>query len=51
MKTFSIGDISTGNVTEYRDETCSSDIYKVAWSDDIKVVSSICAKRLTVSAS
>lgn len=51
MKTFSIGDISTGNVTEYRDETCSSDIYKVAWSEQVKVVSSICAKRLTVSAS
>lgn len=51
MKTFRIGDIAAGNVTEYRDETCSSDIYKVAWSNDIKVVSSICAKRLTVSAS
>ena len=51
MKTFSIGDISTGNVTEYRDETCSSDIYKVAWSEQVKVVSSICAKRLSVSAS
>ena len=51
MKTFRVGDISTGNVTEYRDETCSSDIYKVAWSNDIKVVSSICAKRLSVSAS
>ena len=50
MKTFRVGDIATGNVTEYRDETCSSDIYKVAWSNDIKVVSSICAKRLTVSA-
>ena len=51
MKTFSIGDVSAGNVTEYRDETCSSDIYKVAWSEQVKVVSSICAKRLTVSAS
>lgn len=51
MKTFSVGDVSTGNVTEYRDERCSSDIYKVAWYEDVKVVSALCAERLAVSAS
>lgn len=48
-KTFSIGTNSVESVRMYRDEGCRSDILAVDWSEDVKVVSTICAKRITVS--
>ncbi len=48
-KTFSIGANSVEAVRMYRDESCRSDILAVDWSEDVQVVSSICAKRITVS--
>ncbi len=48
-KTFSIGANSVEDVRMYRDESCRSDVIAVDWSEDVQVVSSICAKRITVS--
>jgi len=48
-KTFSIGNNSVEAVRMYRDEGCRSDILAVDWSEDVEVVSTICAKRITVS--
>jgi len=48
-KTFSIGANSVEAVRQYRDEGCRSDIVAVDWSEDVQVVSTICAKRITVS--
>ena len=48
-KTFSIGANSVEDVRMYRDEGCRSDILAVDWSEDVKVVSTLCAKRITVS--
>ena len=48
-KTFSIGATSVEDVRMYRDEGCRSDIIAVDWSEDVQVVSTICAKRITVS--
>jgi len=48
-KTFSIGNNSVEAVRMYRDEGCRSDILAVDWPEDIEVVSTICAKRITVS--
>lgn len=48
-KTFSIGANSVENVRMYREERNRSDILAVDWSEDVQVVSAICAKRITVS--
>ena len=48
-KTFSIGANSVEDVRMYRDEGCRSDILAVDWSEDVKVVSTLCARRITVS--
>lgn len=48
-KTFSIGANSVEAVRMYREERCHSDILAVDWSEDVQVVSSIAAKRITVS--
>ena len=48
-KTFSIGANSVEDVRMYREERNRSDILAVDWSEDVQVVSTICAKRITVS--
>ena len=48
-KTFSIGSNSVESVRMYREERNRSDILAVDWAADVQVVSSICAKRITVS--
>ena len=48
-KTFSIGANSVEDVRMYRDDSCRSDVIAVDWSEDVQVVSTICAKRITVS--
>ncbi len=48
-KTFSISSNSVESVRMYREERNRSDILAVDWSEDVQVVSSICAKRITVS--
>lgn len=48
-KTFMPDSTPIASVTEYRDEKCSSDIYKTNWSEDVQVVSSKCGRRITVS--
>jgi len=48
-KAFTSGESGVDSVTEYRDDNANSDVYKVPWSVDIKVVGSICAKRITAS--
>lgn len=48
-KTFSIGSNSVEDVRMYRDERSRSDILAVDWSEDVQVVSTLCAKRITVS--
>jgi len=49
MKTFSGGQGSVEAVRMYRDEAARSDVLAVDWSEDIQIVGSICAKRITVS--
>lgn len=49
MKTFRTATGGVESVREYRDDRSRSDIYAVDWSEDIQVVSSIAARRLTVS--
>ena len=48
-KTFSISSNSVESVRMYREERNRSDILAVDWSEDVQVISSICAKRITVS--
>ena len=48
-KTFSVGANSVEAVRLYREERNRSDILAVDWSEDVQVVSTICAKRITVS--
>jgi len=48
-KTFMVASSPIDSVTEYRDDKCNSDMYKCNWSEDIKVVSTKCARRITVS--
>lgn len=48
-KTFSIGATSVEAVRMYRDESSRSDILAVDWSEDVQVVSTACAKRITVA--
>ena len=49
MKTFSIGANSVEAVRTYRDEQSRSDILAVDWSEDVQLISTACAKRITVS--
>lgn len=48
-KTFSIGSNSVEDVYTYRDDAARSDILAIDWSEDIQVVSTECARRLTIS--
>jgi hypothetical protein len=48
-KTFMPDSTPIDSVTEYRDEKCNSDVYKTNWGEDIKVVSTICGRRITVT--
>lgn len=49
MKTFRTAEGGVEDVRMYRDDKAHSDIYQVNWTQDIKIVSSLSAKRLTVS--
>lgn len=49
MKTFMPSAAGVDAVMEYRDEKCNSDVYKTNWSDDIKVISTALARRITLS--
>ena len=48
-KTFSIGANSVEDVRMYREEKVRSDILAVDWSEDVKVISTLCAKRIQVA--
>lgn len=48
MKTFSIGNQSVEDVYTYRDDSCRSDILAVDWSEDVEVISNLCAKRISL---
>jgi len=48
-KTFMVDSTPIDSVTEYRDDKCHSDMFQTNWSEDIKVVSTKCARRITVS--
>lgn len=48
-KTFTAADGSVTAVRVYRDETDRSDILAVDWSEQVKVTSSVCIKRITIS--
>ena len=48
MKTFSIGNQSVEDVYTYRDDSCRSDILAVDWSEDVEVISTLCAKRISL---
>ena len=48
-KTFSIGSNSVESVRTYREERNRSDILAVDWSEDVRLVSTLCAKRISVS--
>ena len=48
-KTFMPGYTAIAAVNEWRDDSCHSDMYETSWSEDIQVVSTICASRITVS--
>ena len=49
MKTFSVGANSVEAVRMYRDDSSRSDILAVDWSEDVQLISTACAKRITVS--
>lgn len=49
MKVFSTGRNQIQSVRKYREESCRSDILAVDWSRDIKVTSTISARRLTAT--
>jgi hypothetical protein len=49
MKTFMPTESGVDTVVEYRDEKCNSDVFKTNWSDDIQVVSTALARRITLS--
>ena len=48
-KTFSIGCEGLGQVTQYRDESVQSDIFRVSWGVDTQVVSTELVRRLAIS--
>lgn len=49
MKTFTPRVGAVDSVMEYRDESANSDMLKTNWEDDVQVVSTILARRLTIS--
>lgn len=49
MKTFMPTISGVDEVLEYRDEKANSDVFKSNWSDDIKVISTALARRITLS--
>jgi len=49
MKTFRTRRGGVDIVRVYREESSRSDVLAVDWTEDIKVTSSVCAKRITVS--
>jgi len=49
MKTFSAGEGSVTAVRMYRDERARSDVLAIDWSEDIKITSSVAARRLTIT--
>lgn len=49
MKTFMPSASGVDSVFEYRDEKANSDVYKTNWSDDIQVVSTALARRISLS--
>jgi hypothetical protein len=49
MKTFSAGEGSVTAVRTYREERARSDILAIDWSEDIKITSSLAARRLTIT--
>jgi len=48
-KTFTCGSGGITSVRMYRDESAHSDIYSLDWSEDVKIVSTVCVKRLTIT--
>lgn len=48
-KTFMVSSSPIDAVREYRDDKRSSDMYCTDWSEDVKVVSSKCARRIVLS--
>lgn len=50
FKTFTGGRGGVTAVRNYRDESARSDVYAVDWSVDVQTTSSICIKKLTVTA-
>lgn len=48
-KTFMAGVSGVSAVREYRDDSCRSDIYAIDYSEDIKLTSSACGSRITIS--
>ena len=49
MKTFTVGSGSVSAVRTYRDDRARSDVLAVDWSEDIQIVSTLAAKRLSIS--
>lgn len=49
MKTFMPTVTGVDSVNQYRDEKANSDVYKTNWSDDIKVIATSLARRITLS--
>jgi hypothetical protein len=49
IKTFTAGEGSVTAVRNYRDESARSDVLAIDWSEDIKICSSIAARRLTIT--
>ena len=48
-KTFRTTRGGVDSVKQYREESANSDILAINWSEDIQVVSTTCARRLTIS--
>lgn len=48
-KTFRTSGGGVDKVSTYRDDRCHCDVLKLHWSVDIQVVSTLCARRLTIS--
>jgi hypothetical protein len=49
MKTFRLRRGGVDVVRTYRDDAARSDILAVDWSEDIRVTSPVCARKLTAS--
>lgn len=49
MKTFTTGEGGVTAVRQYRDEAARSDVLALDWSEDIRIVSTISARRLTIT--